>query len=118
MEDNMESIESLFEKTVDYGKTNYELFKLRLIDKVSDGLSSLIPLLIILILIGSFLVFINLGIALWIGEMIGNTYYGFFIVGGFYGLVTLIFYFFTNKRIKRIFYDFFVRKIIKAEKSN
>lgn len=117
MEENMKSsIESLIERITEYGKTNYKIVKLQLIDKVSDILSSLIPMVVIFILIGSFLVFINVGLALWLGEILGRTYYGFLAVGAFYGLITIIFYLFMNKWIKRVFYDFFVRKIIKSDK--
>ena len=117
MDDNIESVESIFDKAIKYGKTNYELLKLKVLDKVSDSLSSLIPLLVILILLGSFLIFINIGFALWIGEILGKIYFGFLVVGGFYGFIAIVFYLFMNKWIKRIFYDFFVRKIIKAYKS-
>lgn len=116
MEDNMKSIESLLERTAEYGKTSYEIVKLKLIDKVSDGISSFIPSYFIFILLSFFFIFINLGLALWIGEIYGKIYYGFFIVGAFYGLITLIFYFFMNKWLKRIFYDYIVRKISKEMK--
>ena len=66
--------------------------------------------------IGSFLVFINVGLALWLGEILGEAYYGFFAGGAFYGLITIIFSLFMNKWVKRVFYDYFVRKIIKSDK--
>ena len=34
----------------------------------------------------------NIGIALWIGEVLGKSYYGFFVVAGFYVLAGLIIY--------------------------
>ncbi|MDD2192031.1 MAG: hypothetical protein PHO12_05780 [Bacteroidales bacterium] len=117
MDENVKSsIESLLERITVYGKTNYKIVKLTIIDKVSDILSSLIPLIVICILIGSFLVFINVGLALWLGEILGEVYYGFFAVGAFYGLITIIFSLFMNKWVKRVFYDYFVRKIIKSDK--
>jgi hypothetical protein len=116
MEENMKSIESLLEKTAEYGKTSYEIVKLKLIDKVSDGISSFIPSYFVFILFAFFFIFINLGFALWIGEIFGKIYYGFFIVGAFYGLITFIFYLFMNKWLKRIFYDYIVRKISKEMK--
>ncbi|MFA6200323.1 MAG: phage holin family protein [Bacteroidales bacterium] len=116
MEENMKSIESLLESTAEYGKTSYELIKLKLMDKVSDVLSSFVPLFVISILLASFLLFLNFGVALWIGEICGKIYYGFFAVGAFYGLIALIFYLFMNKWLKRIFYDYIVRKISKEMK--
>lgn len=114
MEDNMKSIESLLERTAEYGKTSYEIVKLKLMDKISDSLSSLVPLFVIFILLASFLLFVNVGAALWIGEICGKIYYGFFAVAAFYGFIILVFHFFMNKWLKRIFYDYFVRKISKA----
>ena len=40
MEDNINLIELLLEKATEYGKTSYDLVKLKTIDKTSDGLSS------------------------------------------------------------------------------
>ncbi|MFA7081246.1 MAG: hypothetical protein WC135_01420 [Bacteroidales bacterium] len=110
------AFDSLLERVTKYGKTNYKIIKLKLIDKVSDILSSLIPLFFILVLLGSFLLFFNIGIAFWLGDILGKVFYGFLVVGGFYGLLSLIFYLFMNKWIKRIFYDYFVKKIIKSDK--
>lgn len=114
MKENKGSIESLFEETIEYGKNNYELFKLKTIDKISDSLSSIVPLFIILILLGLFMIFINIGLSFWVGELLGEIYYGFLVVGGFYGLISIVFCIFFNKKIKRAFYDYFVRKIIKS----
>ena len=47
------------------------------------------------------LIFItSIGLSLWVGEMLGKTYYGFFIVAGVYMLVALILYAGRNQLIK------------------
>ncbi len=116
MEDNIKSIESLLETTVEYGKTSYELVKLKLLDKVSDKISSFAPRFFIFILLSSFLLLLNLGAAFWIGELCGKVYYGFFAVAAFYGFITLIFRVFMYKWLKRMFYDYIVRQISKEMK--
>jgi hypothetical protein len=42
-------------------------------------------------LLAAFFAFtINIAVALWIGDLLGAAYYGFFIVAGFYALVAII----------------------------
>lgn len=100
MEDNASLIGTLFEKAEHYAKTSAELFKLKTIDKSADVISTLTARLAVVSFITLFFLILNIGIALWIGEMLGKTYYGFFIVAGFYALAGIVFYIFRNKWIK------------------
>jgi hypothetical protein len=102
MEEKSQIIETLIEKATDYGKTSIELIKLKALEKASDTISSFIPLIIVFFLFASFLLMINLGLAIWLGEIFGEISYGFFVVGGFYGLLAILLHFFLNKGIKRI----------------
>lgn len=113
MEENFKQIEMLFMKATEYGKISLELAKLKALDKTSDVVSSMIPQIIVSILLFSFLFFVNLGLALWIGDLLHNAYYGFFIVGGFYGLIGLVFYFTMYNRTKKFFYNYIIRLIQK-----
>jgi tetrahydromethanopterin S-methyltransferase subunit B len=90
MNNNPTAIEILFEKIEDYTKTTIELTKLNTIDKSADVLSSLISRLIVFIAVGMFVLLLNFGLAFWIGEILGNSYYGFFIVAVFYLIVAII----------------------------
>jgi phosphoglycerol transferase MdoB-like AlkP superfamily enzyme len=100
MSDNATPIEMLFEKSEDYSKTTIELLKLNAIDKSADVISSLAAQLTIFIVAALFTLIINIGIALWIGELVGKSYFGFFIVAGFYALVAILLYAFRNQWIK------------------
>lgn len=113
MENNSKMIESLFERAADYGKTSYELVKLKLIDKTSDTVSSILPHSIVVILIASFLVFFNLGLAFWLGEILGRIFYGFFIVAGFYGFTGIIMHFFFHKWLKKRISNYIIKMLIK-----
>jgi uncharacterized membrane protein len=112
MEDNANLIESLLEGATEYGKTGYELVKLKVVDKTSDGLSSFLPHTVVVVILGSFLLFLNLGIALWLGEILGKYYYGFFVLAAFYALLTLIFHFFMRKWLKRLLYDYIIKQLL------
>jgi len=93
-------VESLFDKAENYSKTTIELFKLNAIDKSADVVSSLISRLAILIVVAMFILIFNIGIALWLGELLGKFYYGFFIVGGFYALLAVLLQTFRHEWIK------------------
>jgi hypothetical protein len=113
MEEKVNLLESLMEKAVDYGKTSFELAKLRAIDKLSDLISTLIPHSVTFVLFISFMLFISLGLSLWFGDILGKIYYGFFIVASFYGLVAIILHFFLHRPFKKMVSNYFIRKVFK-----
>ena len=94
-------IESLIEKGEQYGKTTLELLKLKTLDKSADVVSNLVSWLIVVIFAVLFFLILNIGLALWIGELLGKSYYGFFIVSGFYALLAIVFGIFRKQLIKR-----------------
>ena len=93
-------MELLFEKAEDFSKTTIKLFKLNAIDKSADVASSLLSRLMVFMVVTLFIFIVNIGIALCVGELLGKSYYGFFIVGGFYALIALLFHVFRNQWIK------------------
>ncbi len=113
MEDNSKLIEALFEKTTDYAKVSYEVFKLKTLDKASDIVSSIVQNTIVFVFIGLFLIFVNLGIAFWLGEILNKTYYGFFAVAAFYMVVAVVIHFIMHKSLKRLIYNYMVKLIFK-----
>lgn len=113
MEDTVKLIESLLEKAVDYGKTTYELEKLKALDKSSDFASAFIPHSLVIFLIASFLLFLSLGLALWLGEILGRIFYGFFVVGGFYAVITIVIRFLMYKWLKKIIRNYIIKQALK-----
>ena len=109
MEDHSNSIETLLERTSDYGKTSFELVKLKVLDKTSNEVSSFISHSIVIIILTTFILFLSLGAALWIGEMMGEMFYGFFVVAGFYAVIAFILHFFLHKWLKRKLNDYIIR---------
>jgi len=113
MEDHTNLIETLIEKATDYGKTSYELAKLKAIEKTSQVISSLISSGIVLLIICLFMLFMNMGLAFWIGQILGEIYVGFFIVAGFYGIISILVYSFMRKWIMRKVGDSFIKQVLK-----
>ena len=95
-------LESLLAKVEAYSKTNYELLKLKAVDKTADVSSRLLSRTLLVIALLFFVLFINIGLSFWIGELIGETYIGFVIVAGFYGLVSIILFLTHNALVRKM----------------
>ena len=89
-EEETNMLDKLFERAKTYSQTSFELFKLKGVQKASGVVSSLIPRLIALSILFVFIITLNIGVALWLGELFGKMYYGFFAVAGFYALAAII----------------------------
>ena len=109
MENNIEIIETLLERTAEYGKSSFELVKLKVLDKTSDEVSSFASHSVVVVIIATFVLFLNLGAAFWIGKLLGEIYLGFFVVSGFYVFVAFVLHFFMRKWLKRILNDYIIR---------
>ncbi len=112
MEEPTTVIESLFERTADYVETRMDLLKLKTVDKFSEAISSIVSGLALILFISFFVFLLNIGIALWIGDLLGKNYYGFLIVAGFYGLVGLIVYVFRRQWLKDPVSNLFIKKML------
>jgi hypothetical protein len=113
MEENTKLIEALLDKATDYGKTSLELVKLKALDKTSDVVSSIVPHSVSLVLLASFLIFLNFGLAFWLGELLGEIYFGFFVIAGFYGITGIIIHFFMHKRLKKMIANYIIKQLLK-----
>jgi ABC-type uncharacterized transport system fused permease/ATPase subunit len=90
MDTPTENLKSLFADAGEYMKMKSELWKLKLIDKTSDIVSSVIEKVILAFLGFMFFILLNIALALLIGHWLGNSFYGFFVMAGFYVIVGLI----------------------------
>jgi hypothetical protein len=100
MEDEDSPLKTFFERAEEYGKIKVELYKLKAIKKTAEVTSSAASGLVISVLIALFFLIVNIGIALWLGEVFGKSYYGFFIVSGFYAILGVLVYIFRDQWIK------------------
>jgi len=112
MEEKIKHFDSLVNKAEAYAQTSVELIKLKTVDKVADGTSSLVAWSAVVIALILFFVSLNFGLALWIGALMGQSYLGFFIVAGFYGLAGLLLFIFKNKWIKKPLNDSMINQML------
>ncbi|SHM17713.1 hypothetical protein [Flavobacterium xanthum] len=113
MENNASTIEMLFERAEDYTRTTVELAKLNAVDKTADVMSSLLSRLTVSIVFVLFAFLANIGLSLWIGELLGKIYYGFFIVSSLYLLVAIVLYLFKDQWLKMPISNFIIVKMLK-----
>lgn len=107
------AIELLFEKAEDCGKTTLELMKLKVINSSVEIISSLAVRVILIMVITLFTFITNIGIALWIGDLLGKSYYGFFIVAAFYGLMAILLRSYLHQWISVPISNFIIALIVK-----
>jgi hypothetical protein len=113
MEEQENALENLLNRVEEYSRSGVELIKLKTIYKTSDVVSSVIPHSVVVILISSFLLFFNIGLALLLGEILGRPFYGFFTVAAFYILIGIVLHFFMHKWIKKNIRNYFINQMLK-----
>jgi hypothetical protein len=113
MDSIIKLFEDLFEKAKDYGSASIELFKLKLIEKTTSIVAVLITILIVFFCFMMFIIPLNVGIALLLGDILGKLWYGFLIVSGFYLLVIIIVLLFFRNSLKRYISTLIIKMIFK-----
>jgi apolipoprotein N-acyltransferase len=110
MEDQTNLIEPLLEKAEAYSKTSFELLRLKALAKTADVASTTVSRTALILIVLVFLFTLNTAVALWIGDLLGKIYYGFFIVAGFYALVSVILLI-THPSIKKTVSNNIIRQL-------
>jgi hypothetical protein len=113
IEERKELVEDLFEKAEEYVKTNIQLAKLKATDKVADVVGSVVTQLSLVIFGFFFLLMLNIGIAFWLGDVLGQIFLGFLIVSGFYALLGVLVFAFRKSIIKTPISNAIISQILK-----
>jgi hypothetical protein len=113
MENIAENIELLYQKVEKYSKTSFELLQLSTINKTSDILSSLAVVIALSILLAMFTLFMNIGISLYLGDLLNNYVLGFMIVAICYFIIGIILFFFRKSLIKTPIENLIISKFLK-----
>lgn len=112
MDNQNSSIESLWDRARNYIETRFELIKLKSIDKVGSIAGGLISMLVLLVVFFMFILLLNIGLALWVGKCLGESYYGFLALAGFYAIIGIIFYLGRNSWIKGPVNNMLIKKLL------
>lgn len=113
MQSTIDHIEQIVSKAGDLAETKVELWKLKVAGKISETVSSIISIMAIALFILIAITILSFGAALWIGGVMGNSSYGFFIVGGFYVLAGFLIYIFKREWIKNPISHLIINNLVK-----
>lgn len=111
MENQFNLVEPLFEKAEQYGKTSFELIKLKVVSKSANISSSLFSVALFTMVFSILIISLNIALALWLGDIVGKNYYGFLLVAAFYLLVATIL-FFVNPSLKRRVNNLMIKQML------
>lgn len=97
----MLGIDKIFENIKKLIDTRLQIIKLEIKEEISKSLSNIIFSLIILNVALFSILFLSIGLSIYIGSLLENYYYGFLIIGGFYlALLLLLILMKDNKWLK------------------
>jgi len=113
MDTTKEHLESLFANAGDYLQNKKQLLKLKMVDKASDTVTSIVDKVALFIFGILFFFMFNIALALLIGYWLGHSFYGFFIMAAIYGIVGFIIHKSREKLIKTPIANSFIQKFVK-----
>ena len=116
METQQELVPPLIEKAENHSKTTFQLTKLKALEKTIEVLTSIVGRLIVIVFVSIFVFMLSIGAAFLIGESLGKSYYGFFIVALFYFLGALMCHYFIRDWIKKHIGDLLITGVMEEEK--
>jgi len=112
METPSQAIEGLFEKIETYSTSTIEIAKLRSLETTTLVASTVVSRLAVIIVFILFVLFVNIGIAFYLGDLLGRYYIGFLIVSGFYLIAGIVLHFFLYRWIKKPLSDFIITQVL------
>ncbi len=110
-----QQVNILFSKLTAYLDTRLQIMKLKGVQKGASAGSALIAKSVLAALIFFFVTVLNIGIGLWIGDLLGHTYLGFFVLAGFYGLCILLYLGMQEKVVKTPIENSIIRQMTKND---
>ncbi len=90
MQSESNTVDELVSSIIKHLETRVEIVKLKTIDRVSNTTTFIISKIIFGIVAATALLFLNIGLAIWISSFFTTLYIGFFVVAVFYLVVLLI----------------------------
>jgi hypothetical protein len=108
-----DSVQSLIDRAKDYVETRIDLLKLQAANKSADVISSIASAVVMGVMFIFFFLLLNIGLALLLGQLLGNNYYGFFIMAAIYLIIGLLFKSSGDKWVKQPVSSMLIKKLFK-----
>jgi Putative Actinobacterial Holin-X, holin superfamily III len=116
MEKTRSLLKDMVDKSEDYARSSMELTKLRVVKTTADLAGALISHVILLVVLLLALLMLNVGLALVIGEWLGNVSCGFLLVSAFYFVAAILVFFFLKKIIHAPAARYVIEKMLNRPK--
>ena len=113
MEEQPTDIDILLTDAGDFIETRTTLWKYKTIESLADVSGELVSGLGLIVIASFVIILFSIGFSLLIGEWLGKSYYGFFIMGGLYAILGLIIFAGRRRWLKNPFSNMLIRKILK-----
>lgn len=110
--------ENLTKDTKEAINNSLEYYKLDLLKKTATSLISGGQFIIRFGIVALILFFVSLGLSFLIGNNLGSVSYGFFIMGGFYLILLILFSIFGRKLLERPILNFLSKVLSSEDDSN
>lgn len=95
-----------------YGKTSFELAKLKTVQKLIPVATAFTGQMFVLSAFYLFILLFNIGIAMWLGNLLGKPYLGFILVASFYLLAAIVIHFLSAKLLRKPVSRFIIQQIL------
>ena len=112
METPVTLVETMFEKVEAYAKTTIELTKLRAVETSAKVVTSFVSRVSVIVMFSLFALVLTVGVAFFLGDLLGKMYYGFFIVAAFYLLAGILLHFYMHKWIKKPLSEMIIKQVL------
>lgn len=114
MEDTPTILETLVDKAETYGRTTLKLATYQAIDTASDISSSVASKIILGLFALMVFLMASVGLAIWLGDELGNMSYGFFAVSGIYLVLAFLIFLLRDALIKAPVSNYIITKLKKT----
>jgi hypothetical protein len=112
MEEEQSSAEVLSDKIKEYIKTRLAILQLSMVRNIAAFTSKLSTYLALFFLLGMFLLLLSIGFSLYLGELTGCIWNGFYITAGIYLSVFILAYLFRKTLLKNPIQDMLIENML------
>src|SRR5690554_3521578 len=112
MEETKRLYDELKSKAEAYGHSSLELVKLKTTEVSAKTAGKVGLYVTLLILALFFLIMLSVGAAVWVGQMLGEMYLGFFLVAGFYLLLAVVLFAFKGPMVLRPIENLVIKNLL------
>lgn len=110
--ETINKIEALGADAMNLAESKLHLWKLKAVDKTAQFASTGVWSICLFVIGIFFVLMVNIGLALWVGELLGKSYYGFFVLSLFYVLLGVLLYAFRKQLVKTPTINFIIKSFL------